>query len=136
MNLTRKQKALYSAMALWIVFLVGFLFGLGIANVLLGILYLIAWVMTLRYTNPRVRHLPPVERFGLGSGATTTTRPRPELPGPPSDADEPLSVIVPDDPEEQARLAAARAEREAERVEARRRREAAKADEKDRKRQA
>jgi hypothetical protein len=132
MNLTRKQKAIYSGAALWLVWLLGFFVVAPIINVLLGVLYLIGWVLLLRFTNPQVQHLPPVERFGLGTDpAGPTTRPAP--------TDDLPSVIVPVDPEEQARLAEARREREAERAaeraEARQLREAAKTAEKDRKRE-
>jgi len=132
MNLTRKQKAIYSGAVLWIVFLLGFFVVSPIVNLLLGVLYIIGWVLLLRFTNPQVQHLPPVERFGLGSDVVTTDRT--DRPGRPAPPDELPSVIVPDDPEEQARLAEARREREAERAEARRRRDAAKAAEKERKR--
>src|SRR4051794_34824280 len=125
MNLTRKQKALYSAGVLWLLFFGGLIFLSPIVDVLLGVIYLIGWVLVLRFTNPRVAHLPPADRFGIGTDERPSP-PRPAAPrgpvGPGPVGDDLPAVVVPDDPEEQARLAAARAEREAERAEAKQRR--------------
>ena len=136
MNLTRKQKAIYGAGALWLVWVVlSIISGSIVVAVLVAILCVIGWILALRYTNPGVKHLPPVERFGVGLDPRPAVPTAPAQPNPPSADGLPL-VIVRHDPEEQARLASERkardAERAAERAETRRLRDEAKAAERER----
>jgi hypothetical protein len=136
MNLTRQQKALYGAGALWLIWVgLSIVGGSIVVAAVLAVLFVIGWVLALRYTNPRVKHLPPVERFGVGIDPRPSSPTAPALPSDLAADGQPL-VIVPHDADEQARLATQRkardAERAAERAETRRLRDEAKAAEKER----
>src|SRR3954465_11793605 len=156
MNFSRNHKAFYSAWAIVLVALGGWAFGAyplagAVLVLMVGILL---WVVVLRATNPGVQPLPLVERFNIGDGpepgpdgpsmrAGGSTVSRTEAPSgrtPPPDQLSELSVVIPADAEEQARLAAERKARDeqraAERDRARRERDEAKTAEKARKRQA
>ncbi|MGZ4681189.1 MAG: hypothetical protein ACXV8G_01845, partial [Acidimicrobiales bacterium] len=162
MNLSRNQKAFFSAWAIVLVALGGLAFGaFPVAGaVLVLILGALLWVGVLRLTHPKLQHLPIVDRFSIGDGGpgrppaephdpTAPTSRRSSVtrtgalsgrPAPPPDQLSELSVVIPVDAEEQARLAAERKardeERAAERERTRRERDEAKAAEKERKRLA
>src|SRR5262245_48248160 len=130
MNFSRNHKAFYSAWAIVLVALGGWAFGFyPVAGaVVVLILGALLWVGVLRVTHPGLQHLPLVERFAVGDGSGTgTVPPDPTLrsgrgslrerddpagrPPPPDQLSE-LSVVIPADAEEQARLAAERKARD------------------------
>jgi TolA protein len=116
MNLTRQQKALYGAGALWLIWVgLSIVGGSIVVAAVLAVLFVIGWVLALRYTNPRVKHLPPVERFGVGIDPRPSSPTAPALPSDLAADGQPL-VIVPHGDDEQARLAAQRKARDAERA--------------------